>query len=184
MSEIGKLRIGIKNNRWGKKHSEETKNKMSESARGRKHSIETRQKMSIAFTGRKLSNETRQKLSKAHMGISSKHTPEQDRKQSELMKTKIGSLAPNWKGGVTPLNRLLRASSSYKEWRKSVFERDNWICQDCKTRGGRLEAHHIKPFSRYIELRFDVSNGVTLCASCHSKTDTYRRVSGSLPELV
>lgn len=55
----------------------------------------------------------------------------------------------------------------YKTWRSDVFARDKWGCKTCNTKGDCLEAHHIKGWSKYPELRFTVSNGVTLCKNCH-----------------
>ena len=37
----------------------------------------------------------------------------------------------------------------------------------CGQVGGYLEADHIKPFSLYPELRFELSNGRTYCKPCH-----------------
>lgn len=54
-----------------------------------------------------------------------------------------------------------------------VFERDNYICQKCNKKGGRLVADHIKPFALYPELRFELSNGRTICKECDLKLDTY-----------
>lgn len=78
-----------------------------------------------------------------------------------------------WKGGITKKSIQIRMSLEYKNWRRAVFERDDFTCQRCKRRGGNLYAHHIKDFATYPELRFDISNGITLCLLCHKKTDNY-----------
>lgn len=82
----------------------------------------------------------------------------------------FGEQNPNWKGGVTPICKKIRTSLEYKKWRMKVFFRDNFICQGCGIRGCYLEAHHIKSFSKFPELKFDVNNGVTLCLDCHNLT--------------
>lgn len=84
----------------------------------------------------------------------------------------------NWKGGVTPKNRLIRGTQEYKLWREAVFKRDNWTCIWCGIRSKKgtqvyLQADHIKPFAQYPELRFAIDNGRTLCLDCHKTTDSY-----------
>lgn len=81
---------------------------------------------------------------------------------------------------LTPQNEKVRKSKKYKEWRKAVFERDNYTCQMCGVKNKKglgktviLHADHIKPFAYYPELRFDINNGRTLCEDCHKKTKTY-----------
>lgn len=49
---------------------------------------------------------------------------------------------PRWKGGVTPINIMIRQDPRYIEWRESIFSRDNYTCQVTNARGGRLEVHH------------------------------------------
>lgn len=85
-------------------------------------------------------------------------------------KFKSGNENPNWTGGVTSENEKVRKSSIYKQWRKAVFERDNYTCQFCQKRGGELNADHILPFAFFTELRFELSNGRTLCVPCHRST--------------
>jgi len=80
-----------------------------------------------------------------------------------------GELHWNWKGGITSKNHKIRESKEYRQWIKAVFSRDNWICQKCGEKGGKLHAHHIKSFSKYPELRLVLSNGITYCNNCHRK---------------
>ena len=63
--------------------------------------------------------------------------------------------------------RMQRKTSEYAEWRMNVFDRDGFTCQLCGQVGGKLNAHHIKPYAKYPELRLDVNNGITLCERCH-----------------
>lgn len=61
----------------------------------------------------------------------------------------------------------IRRSGQYNEWRKAVFERDEYTCQSCGQRGGILNAHHIKQFAKYPDERLNLDNGITLCKDCH-----------------
>lgn len=90
---------------------------------------------------------------------------------------RAGAESHLWKGGITPLRQKIRSTFEYRQWRKAVFERDNYTCVFCKIRGGWLEADHIKPFAIYPELRLNIENGRTLCKPCHKTTDTYGRYS-------
>lgn len=79
-----------------------------------------------------------------------------------------GENHPNWKGGRSPLKK----TSTYRHWRISVLKRDHHTCIWCGSKEN-LEVDHIKPFVSFEHLRFEISNGRTLCHECHRKTDTY-----------
>lgn len=73
-------------------------------------------------------------------------------------------------GKKTPRDRLNQNNRNYpeyKEWRRLVFERDQYTCQKCGQVGGTLNAHHIKSFKYYPKLRTELNNGITLCKECH-----------------
>lgn len=102
----------------------------------------------------------------------------------------------NWKGGTSSINLRIRKSYEYREWRSDVFSRDDFTCQECFSYGGKLEAHHIKPFSTIINENkissiedaiecselWNINNGLTLCKECHKLTDTY--LKGTLTKSI
>jgi 5-methylcytosine-specific restriction endonuclease McrA len=67
-----------------------------------------------------------------------------------------------------------REETKSVKWKKAVKLRDNNECQECHTKPQIVHAHHIKSWSKYPELRFDISNGITLCEPCHKAKHTHR----------
>lgn len=114
--------------------------------------------------GKKCSKETKEKLKKSHKG---KHY---NRLKSYFFKE--GSDNISWRGGINRINRQERdiemQRAKYIKWREEIFKRNNWICQKCGSKEN-LEAHHIKEWSEYPELRYNKDNGLTLCKDCHIK---------------
>jgi hypothetical protein len=85
----------------------------------------------------------------------------------------LGNKSHLWKGGLTEKSKIERTCAKYRHWRLEVFKRDNFTCVECGKRDRTIEADHIKPQSEYPELRYELSNGRTLCHDCHKETDTY-----------
>lgn len=122
-----------------RKYTEVQRKKISLSNIGKKHSIETRLRYSETRKGRAAWNK----------GIPGPR----------------GELASNWKGGKKKINQ--EARSKLRKWRTEVLNRDNRTCKLCSKQEGILCAHHIESFSEFPELRAVLSNGITLCQSCH-----------------
>ncbi len=130
-------------NRLGKPKSLEERRKISKSRKGMKFSKKHRENLSKALNGRKILKKVRKKMSKGQI--------------------------KRWdKIGRKPVKRYKHTTGTveYKNWRTKVFERDSYTCRGCGEKG-YLEAHHLKRWWRYKEVRFDVSNGITLCKKCH-----------------
>lgn len=158
--EKGWFKKGYKG-RLGIKHTQKTKDRLSKIRKelgiakgennpmyGKNHSGETRSKISASRKGRMPWNK----------GIS----------------FMAGDKNPNWKGGITNKLNILRHIPEYYEWRKLVYERDNYECQICgvKGNGKNLNANHIKRFVDNPSLRHEPNNGITLCVECHRKMVT------------
>lgn len=55
-----------------------------------------------------------------------------------------------------------------KVWARTVKENDDYTCQHCGIKDDENHAHHVAPRSRRPDLKYVVSNGKTLCNSCHT----------------
>jgi hypothetical protein len=136
--------------------------KISAAEKGRPKSEVAKEKDRAGHLGKRATDETKAKMSILHTG--KKHTEEWKRNASKGMS---GEKHWNWKGGITPMNVIIRKGLDYSLWRTSVYERDEYACQKCGKVGGILKAHHLNSFADFPEQRLDIENGITFCEDCH-----------------
>lgn len=104
---------------------------------------------------------------KSRKGKTYKEIYGKERAKEERKKRRVSN-QKRWEGTENQPQRSKHNSDSrYSAWRKKVFNRDDYTCQRCDKRGGEIQAHHIKAWAKYPELRYKVSNGVTMCVACH-----------------
>lgn len=127
-----------------------------------------RAKMRAAKVGRPLTASHRANMSASRTGRPhpAVHHPQSDETKLKKSLAQRGERGSNWQGGISSENERIRASSEYAEWRLSVFRRDGFRCVGCGARRD-LHAHHIQRFAIHVGVRFEVSNGKTLCPDCH-----------------
>lgn len=66
--------------------------------------------------------------------------------------------------------RHARRYPGYNDFRREVFERDNYTCLKCGNKSsGNLVAHHLNGFHWDEKSRVEVDNGATLCTDCHKE---------------
>ena len=149
--------------------------------KGKKHKEESVQKIRLSKIGKKASEETKKKMSISHKGKIPLHV---------LRGDMSGEKNPRWIKDRSLLKRYKdseeKRSPAYKYWRKTVCDRDNWKCrmnnEDCS---GRLEVHHILAWRDYPELRYEKNNGICLCKFHHPrKREDEIRLSPYFQEII
>lgn len=100
--------------------------------------------------------------------------------REKISASRLGERNPMWKGGTTHSRNLAMRRLDYRQWRSSVFDRDCWTCVFCGLedserigKGAIIQADHIMPYAFFPELRYEISNGRTLCVPCHKQTKTW-----------
>lgn len=104
-----------------------------------------------------------------------------DREASRFNTAPIRQIGNSRRGQCAPINRS-GPTPEELHWRESVLNRDSYKCVFCGATE-QLEADHVKPKSVFPDLKYEVSNGRTLCKRCHCQTDTYGRRSGGIHEV-
>jgi hypothetical protein len=134
--------------------------------KGRLHTAESKEKNRLAHLGRQHTEESKRKLSLAITG--QKRTDEQKRRLSECRK---GDKNPSWLGGIS---KLPYTQDWTDDLRDAIRKRDGYKCQICGIRQSELstslDVHHID----YNKENCNPNNLVSLCKSCHIKTNRKR----------
>jgi hypothetical protein len=157
----------------GYHHSKATKKRISKKLKGIKKppfTKEHRKNIGKTSKGRKFSEESKKKRSikLKKLWAEGKFLGTKGRKMSEKEKEKISGVnSPLWRGGKLPYTTDWTSTL-----RRSIRERDNYVCQLCgKLQGDwAFDVHHID----YNKENCNPNNLTTLCRSCHLKTNSNR----------
>ena len=150
--------------------SQETREKLRKAQTGKKLSQETINKIVAKNTGKKRTEETKKKIGMVHIGskywLGKKHKPET---KIKIGKAQMGKLNHNWKGGTS---RLPYSVDWVKTLKRSIRERDHYQCQICGINQEEV-THHVHHID-YNKKNCNTDNLITLCKSCHTKTNFNR----------
>ena len=75
-----------------------------------------------------------------------------------------------WNPNLSDLDHLKSSygrGSKFSIWSRKILRRDDYTCAVSRVRGGRLSAHHLYNWADYPDLRFELSNGITLSEEVH-----------------
>jgi transcriptional regulator with XRE-family HTH domain len=183
---------GDRNPMYGRTHTEEVKEASKQrlaAARSNPAFQEAhREAMAQPEVRQAISESAKQRTRERNPFFGKTHTEATKRKLSQANKGRFqGANGSNWQGGKTSVNHLVRNSEDMIRWRKNVFARDKFTCQDCGKVGGPLHADHIRPLAVLLRENviqtladaqacpalWDLSNGRTLCVPCHKKTPSF-----------
>ena len=149
---------GLKGFRRGYKQTNKHKQKIAKALKGNKNGL-----------GHKLSEKSKVEISKKRLerkerfGYLNSLTTRKKMSKSKIdSKHWIGKQNPNWNNGVS---FLLYPQEFNKHLKTLIRKRDKFVCQLCYKNG--WEVHHID----YNKRNCNPLNLITLCKSCHAKTN-------------
>lgn len=133
IGRVGIKRFGKDNSFYGKHHSQKTKDRIREKAQNRRHSKETKKKISRSLAGNKNPNFGRR--------FSRKHC-ERISKTKIRNKSHSGKRNGNWCGGISKLPYNFEFNNELKDF---IRQRDDYTCQFCgvEENSRAFVPHHI-----------------------------------------
>jgi hypothetical protein len=136
-----------------------------------KKSKEQREKISNSCKGKKRSNDFGLKMKKIRESINNtgKHWKLSDETKNKIGSSHSGSKCNFWKGGISSEVYTIDWTRSLKI---AIRERDKYTCKICGNKQNDIAfaVHHID----YNKKNCNPNNLITLCNSCHSKTNGNR----------
>jgi hypothetical protein len=144
---------------------------------GKKHTLEARQRMSEAKKGKNKQLVEKEYIRCTECGILKHRDLFQDKKRK---KAHLDGSVYEWiskyakcKSCIAKIygipKKMERMTPEYFSWREAVLNRDRFTCRECNKKGRQLEVHHIWMESKVPFLKYEVWNGITLCQKCHRK---------------
>ncbi len=135
---------------------------ISESSKGRKYTKDRNKKISESLKGRSCPEEIKQKIRETII----KNGSSKGKNNPMYNVHRFGENSPNWNDGSSfePYSTEFN-----KELKDFIKQRDNYTCQDpnCDGNYKKLHIHHID----YDKKNNSPENLITLCDSCHTKTN-------------
>lgn len=125
---------------------------------------------SFKCTGDSKLGKKRDEVTRIKIGLAGRGRPSP--RKGKSLEWMIGGKNHRWVENRTRAieKHRMRGSIEWKEWRASVFARDNFTCKECGVSGVYVEPHHIVPLKSDFGLAYQITNGITLCRPCHKKT--------------
>lgn len=163
-------------------HTEESKEKISESRKGIIFFEEHRRNLSIAKLN--MSDEVKQKISKTLTGKT--HSEETKRKMSESRKGRIVTLETrkkisekikgenngNWQGGASEGKYCEKFNRIFKEKIRKQYDYKCFLCNKTQEENGaNLSVHHVN-YNKECLCNDVKCEFVPLCKSCHAGTNS------------
>lgn len=86
-----------------------------------------------------------------HFGKSEDFVRQRFMVMGKVRRQNVGKYNGAYIDGRTPLRTRIRDCTKSLTWKQTCMARDNYTCQETGRYGGKLEVHHVKPFSKIFE---------------------------------
>lgn len=80
--------------------------------------------------------------------------------------------------------KVFYKATVWKNKRKRILKRDEYVCRECKRYGKTTAAttvHHVIPLEQRLDLKYANDNLISLCSKCHDKM--HDRTNNQLTKL-